>query len=100
MTIFKENMAGKACQVMANIRLKEEMSYTTMAAIFKDEIHYDDARHSVYFLGFFEECYPYLIKQFMKEQHITRQQILNLFAKVSQYGETRKFSQAVANGEF
>lgn len=100
MTFFKENKASAACQVMANIRLKKEMPYTTMAAIFKDEIHYDEDRHSTYFLGFFEECYPALIKAFMDEQNITRQQILNIFLKLSKFGETKKFAQVVANGEF
>lgn len=100
MTTLNKNKAGTACQVMANIRQKKEMPYTTMAAIFKDEIHYDEARHSTYFLGFFEECYPTLIKAFMAEQNITRQQILNVFLKLSKFGETKKFAQVVANGEF
>ena len=62
-----------------------ELPYQTMAAIFKNKIPYNEKEHKLYFLGFFEECWTELIKRFMAEQGITRQQIIDLFYKLQQW---------------
>lgn len=95
-----ENKASLACQVRTNIRCKNEMSYQTLTRIFTKEISYNKIEHQKYILGFFEECYPLLIKKFMNEQAITRQQVIDLFNLLPDLGETLKFREAVANGEF
>ena len=96
-----DNKASLACQVRANIRCVDEMKYPTMVAIFKELEQYDEKKHEVYFLGFFEECYPKLIKKFMAEQDIKREQILSVFYKLPQaLGETYNFRKALENGEF
>ena len=56
------NKASLACQVKANIRCVKEMKYPAVATIFKNEEMYDEEKHEIYFLGFFEELYPKLIK--------------------------------------
>lgn len=95
------NKASLACQVRANIRCVKEMKYPAMVAIFKNEVMYDEEKHEIYFLGFFEECYPKLIKKFMAEQDIKREQILFIFNKLPQVlGETYNFRKALENGEF
>lgn len=93
--------ASQACQVRASIRTIKELPYQTMAAIFKNKIPYTPEKHKLYFLGFFEECYPDLIRRFMQEQGITKQEILNLFYKLPQWrGELSKFRKAVDDGKF
>lgn len=52
------------------------------------------------FLDFFEECYPSLIKKFMAEQNISREEILAIFHKLPERGATLPFREALANGEF
>lgn len=61
-----DNKASLACQVRANIRCVNEMKYPAMVTIFKNDELYNKEKHERYFLGFFEECYPSLIKRFMK----------------------------------
>lgn len=96
-----DNRASLACQVRANIRCATEMKYPMMVAIFKNEEQYDESKHEIYFLGFFEECYPKLIKKFMLEQGIKREEILSVFNKLPQsLGETYNFRKALENGEF
>lgn len=48
--------ASQTCQVRSSIRTITELPYQTMAAIFKNEIPYNEKEHKLYFLGFFEEC--------------------------------------------
>lgn len=96
-----DNKASLACQVRANIRCVNEMKYPAMVTIFKNDKLYNKEKHERYFLGLFEECYPSLIKRFMKEQNIKREQILSVFYKLPQaFGETYKFRKALENGEF
>ena len=92
--------ASLACQVRAAIRFNEEFPYQMFADIFKENIEYQNELHQKYFLAFFEECYPALIKKFMKEQNISRTQIMKLFSRLPNLGVTMKFREAVANGEF
>lgn len=92
--------ASLACQVRTNIRWKEDISYQTLVKIFKKEIAYDAFFHKQYLLSFFEECYPSLIKKFMAEQAITRQEILDIFRLLPNFGETNRFREALNNGEF
>lgn len=96
-----DNKASFVCQVRSNIRCANEMKYPAMVTIFKNDELYDKEKHERYFLGFFEECYPSLIKKFMQEQNIKREQILSVFYKLPQaLGETYKFRKALENGEF
>lgn len=95
-----EYKASLACQVRTNIRCKNEMSYQTLTQILKKEIPYEANKHQKYLLGFFEECYPSLVKKYMLEQQISRNQILDALNRVPDFGETFKFRKAVENGEF
>lgn len=95
-----KNKASLACQVRTNLRFNEDISYQTLAQIFKREISYDLKNHQDYLLGFFEECYPSLVKKFMDEQSISRQQILDVFNVLPAFGETYRFREAVEHGEF
>ena len=93
------NKASRACQVRSAIRCIEEMPFEKMADIFKNKIPYN-REHDIYFLGFFEECSPTLIHDFMQEQDISRQQILNVYYRLAKFGETHSFGMAVADGKF
>ena len=95
-----KNRASLACQVCMNIRFKNEMSYQTLAKILRHEIPYCEEQHQRYLLGFFEECYPSLMKKFMKEQSISRASIINLFNLLPDSGEKFNFERALKNGEF
>ena len=95
-----KNRASLACQVRMNIRFKTEMSYQTLAKILRNEIPYCEEQHQRYLLGFFEECYPSLMKKFMQEYSISRSHILYLFHLYEDFGEMRKFKEALADGKF
>ena len=95
-----EHPASLACQVRAAIRIREELPYQTMAKIFKKEIPYDEKKHHRYMLGFFEECSCRLIKAFMSEQNITREQIIDIYDMLPEFGEISRFKDAIRNGEF
>ena len=92
--------ASLACQIRASIRCGTELSYTALAGIFKNEIAYDAKIHKRYLYGFFEECSPSLIKKFMEEQKISRNQIIHVFNMLPDQGEKYKFRKALANGKF
>ena len=53
-----------------------------------------------YLYGFFEECYPGLIKKYMTEQNVTRNEIIDIFNLLPEQGEKYKFREALANGKF
>jgi hypothetical protein len=100
MLTTKKNQASLACQVRMNIRCGEEMSYQTLAQILRNKLPYSKDLHQRYVLGFFEECYPSLMKKFMKEQSLSRASIINLFNLLPNQGEKYKFERALKNGEF
>lgn len=95
-----EYPASLACQLRAAIRFWEELPYQTMAEIFKKEIPYNEKKHLCYMLGFFEECDCKLIKAFMLEQNITREQIIDIYSMLPEFGEISCFKDAIKNGEF
>ena len=54
-----------------------------------------------YFLAFFEECYPSLIKKFMAEQNITKDEILSVFYLLPpESGAVKMFKEIIDSGEF
>ena len=95
-----KNKASLACQVRMNIRCKKDMPYQTLVKILRNELPYCKEEHQRYLLGFFEECYPSLMKKFMKEQSISRASIINLFNLMPNQGEKYNFEMALRNGEF
>ena len=95
-----KNPASLACQVRAAIRLEKELPYQTLAKIFKNEIKYTPKKYGKYILGFFEECDYKLIKNFMLEQDISREDILRIYNMLPEYGEISHFKEAVQDGKF
>ncbi|MBO6293443.1 MAG: hypothetical protein J6N51_14485 [Selenomonas sp.] len=95
-----KNPASLACQVRAAIRIRDELPYQTMVKIFKKKIPYDPLKHKIYMLGFFEECSSNLIKVFMKEQDISREEIISMYELLPKFGEISWFGEAVRNGDF
>lgn len=95
-----DKRASLVCQIRMNIRCKKEMDYQTLVKILRKEISYNEKEHQRYILGFFEECYPALIKEFMEEQSLTREEILEFFYGLPELGETFKFREALLAGEF
>lgn len=91
--------ASLACEVRANIRFMNTLRYSTFVDIFKGHIK-DLNPYKRYLYAFFEECYPSLIKKFMLEQGITREQILKVFNWLPELGEKEFFREAIQNGEF
>lgn len=92
--------ASLACQVRSAIRIRDELPYQEMTRILKKEVPYNPRLHQFYFLSFFEECSPRLIKRFMAEQDISRQEILDMFDALPDQGEKIDFAEAVKNGQF
>lgn len=87
------------CQIRANIRCIKEMPYEEIIKVFKGErpLTNDIFCH---FIGFFDTCSIRLIKEFMNERNISRDEILKIFYLLPDIGETYDFRQAVKNGEF
>ena len=95
------NRASQAVQVRTNIRFKDEISYITLKNVFKDVSLYNKEQHMKYFLAFFEECYPSLIKKFMAEQNITKDEILSVFYLLPpESGAVKMFKEKIDSGEF
>ena len=95
------NRASQAVQVRTNIRFKDEISYITLKNVFKDVSLYNKEQHMKYFLAFFEECYPSLIKKFMAEQNITKDEILSVFYLLPpESGAVKIFKEKIDSGQF
>ena len=95
------NRASQAVQVRTNIRFKDEISYITLKNVFKDVSLYNKEQHMKYFLAFFEECYPSLIKKFMAEQNITKDEILSVFYLLPpESGAVKMFKEKIDSGQF
>ena len=95
------NRASQAVQVRTNIRFKDEISYITLKNVFKDVSLYNKELHMKYFLAFFEECYPSLIKKFMAEQNITKDEILSVFYLLPpESGAVKMFREKIDSGQF
>lgn len=90
--------ASFACQVRMNIRCKKEMSFYELTKIFKKQIPLEKT-HFRYLYGFFEECYPSLIKKYMHEQGLTKDQIIYIYNLLPEQGEKAKFSEVIKNGQ-
>lgn len=91
--------ASLACEVRAGIRFRKNLPYQVFVDIFKGRI--DDIRHYYRNLyAFFEECYPSLVKKFMAEQSITREEIIEIFNQLPERGEKIDFRKAIEDGRF
>lgn len=98
---IKSSRASQAVQVRTNIRFKDEISYITLKNVFKDASLFNKEQHMKYFLAFFEECYPSLIKKFMAEQNITRNEILSVFNLLPpESGAVKMFREIIDSGQF
>ena len=51
-------------------------------------------------IRFVEEVYPSLMKKFMAEFSISREEILQVYHQYEGHGEMRAFSEALKNGRF
>lgn len=87
------------CQIRANIRCLNEMPYEEMIKVFKGERPLTRDIFC-YFIGFFDACSIRLIKAFMAERDISREQVLHVFNALPDIGETYDFREAVQNGDF
>lgn len=98
--ILKNFNPSKACQVRSSIRCTKEIELDVLVGLFHKDNRYKIEDYDVYLYGFFEECYPDLIREFMKENSITRDEILNVFNDLSECGEKHNFKKALENGDF
>lgn len=95
------NKASQAVEVRTNLRFKKIITYQELTAILKQQAPYVKSKHLKYLVAFFEECYPSLIKKFMNEQNISREQIIDTFKRLPEVlGETEKFREALYAGQF
>lgn len=94
-----ENQFALACQIRANIRCYPALPYQEFISVFKGLRPLTEDLYC-YFIGFFEECSPRLVKKFMLEQMIPREKILDTLNQLPPIGETQKFREAVKNGQF
>ncbi len=91
---------AKAVFVRTNIRFIDAISIERLVGLLKGEISHTVMKDHFYILAFFEEVYPSLMKKFMAEFSISREQILRMYHHYEDYGETRAFREALKNGKF
>ena len=91
---------AKAVLVRTNIRFVEEVSLEHLIALLKSMSPHKDMKDHFYILAFFEEVYPSLMKKFMAEFSISREEILQVYHQYEGHGEMRAFSEALKNGRF
>lgn len=90
-----------AIQSCANMRSDKEISYITLTKLFKNEIPYEPQKYQTYLVDLFEEAFPTLLKKFMVEHNISRNEVLSLFNQLPNYlGQTFKFRKAIEDGKF
>lgn len=89
-----------AVQVRMNIRFKKEMSTEKLAALLKKEVPYHEAEERKYILAFFEEVYPSLMRKFMEEYAVSRDQILRMYEIYADEGCMARFKGALLHGKF
>ena len=99
------NRAALTCQIRTNIRFKREITWQELKGLFKGTIPFDEEKHGRYIAAFFEECCPRssprIIKNFMMEQDISRDEILRIFYKLPpNLGATFDFREAIDNGKY
>lgn len=89
-----------AVQVRMNIRFKKEMSAETLAVLLKKDVPYCEAEERKYILAFFEEVYPSLMKKFMQEYAVSRDQIIRMYKMYAHEGCMARFKGALDHGKF
>ena len=94
-----KNRFALACQIRANIRCYPDLPYQEFVSIFKGFQPLTQELYC-YFIGFFEECSPRLVKKFMSEQKISRENILHVLNQLPKVGEIQDFQEAVKHGQF
>lgn len=92
--------AAQAVEVRTNIRFVDAVHADDLAALLKGEKLFSEIKRKYYILAFFEEVYPSLMKKFMAEFSISRDDILTLYHRYQGEGEMRKFREALADGKF
>ena len=95
-----ESKISKACQIRSSIRCDKIIPLEILVGIFHGDPNYRLEDYNVYLLGFFEECSPQLIRKFINENSITRDEVLNIFYQLPECGEKFNFNEALKNGNF
>lgn len=91
--------ASLAVQVRTNLRMSQEWSYSELVMRFKKEKSVNEKDYK-YLYAFFEECYPSLIKKFMLEQSISRDEIVDVFNSLPFSVEKIQFQELLDCGKF
>ena len=91
---------SKAVWVRTNIRFIDTVSIERLVGLLKGDISDTGIKDHFYILAFFEEVYPSLMKKFMAEFSISREQILRMYDIYEEHGEMRAFRKALENGKF
>lgn len=94
-----ENKIALAVEGATNIRVDPRISHQTLTAIFKGKIPYEE-KYERSLIEFFEEVYPKLMYAYMREQKISKEQILAIYEKLPRVNEMNKFTELVERGEF
>lgn len=102
---YIENRCALACQVMTNIRFRKEITWQELKGLFKGSIPYNATRHQAYLLDFFENNCRFAsskyIKDFMKEQDISKENIISILNKLPKNNEQLlNIQECMRNGEF
>lgn len=97
--ITESNRYAVACQVRTNLRIRKEIPYQRIIEIFKGIIMLE--KYQSCMVSFFEEVKVPLFKKFMKEQNITREEVLSVYDQLPNWrGEFFGFKESMNNGEF
>lgn len=88
----------KAVQSLINIR-HDFMPISEITAVFQGKTPYSE-KYRYHLLEFFNEVPPSIMKRYMDEQHLTKEQIIKVFNLLPEGGEKMDFEEALRNGNF
>lgn len=88
----------RTVQTLINIR-HDFMPVEDITAIFKGKEPYSE-KYETHLLEFFNEVPISIMKRYMAEQEITREQIIVIFNVLPNVGEKYDFAKALQDGKF
>lgn len=88
----------RAVQTLINIR-HDFMPVEKITAVFQGKEPYSE-KYETHFLEFFNEVPVAIMKRYMTEQGITREQIIAIFNILPDVGEKYDFAEVLNDGKF
>lgn len=90
---------GVECLINIRVSSDNRMPHQKLTAILKGQIPFED-KYIRYFTSFFEEVSPKLMYEYMREESISKEQVLAIYQQMPKLAEFHKFTKLVQSGNF